>query len=384
MKVAQQFSQAIDRLHEEASAATGLTDFGDTAYREALSVLLKAYDDTADLGELGRYASYASLVNCLKGRLHTQAGITANPHCLTQTLKRPIFIVGLPRTGTTILHRLLAQDPSNQGLEYWLGSYPQPRPDYQDWASFDTYREVDQSLAMLGEINPEIKAIHEMTTEGIDECRLLLMHTFANVSFQANATVPDYEQWLYEADLSSAYAYYQRALKLIGSRDPHKRWVLKDPSHMWAMDTLLETFPDALIVQTHRDPLKLIPSVSSLVMSAKTMNEPHASPAVVGAQQLEQWAKVLEKTMAVRSRYPDRFVDIYFDEFMASPLQQVDKIYQLLGESINPSLRLHLEEWLQQHPQGQHGSHAYQASDFALSGEMIRERFATYQQQFNL
>ncbi|MEM1140998.1 MAG: sulfotransferase [Pseudomonadota bacterium] len=382
MKLPEQFSTVAELLHDEAVAATGLDDFGKQDYLEALQVLLTAYDETARFGELGRFASVASLVNCLKGRLYTQHGITQNPDCVNQRIEQPVFIVGLPRTGTTILHRLLAQHRANQGLEYFIGSYPMPRPPREQWRELEGYKAVDSSLEMLGQINPELKAIHEMTTEGVDECRLLLMQSFANVTFQSNASVPGYEQWLYQADFEGVYRDYYQALQLIGSTAPGKRWILKDPSHMWAMDTLLGCFPDAIIVQTHRDPVELIPSVSSLVMSAKNMNEPDADEQSVGAQQLEQWATVLEKTMAVRDRHPDSFMDIYFQDFMVDPMAQLDSIYKKLNEPLQGHDRKVMAKWLASNPQGKHGAHHYTAEDFGLSKERIRERFSVYCRRF--
>ena len=243
MKLPPRFTDAVEQLHEEAIKAANLQDFGDNSYLAGLEVLLHAYDETAQFGDIGRYASFASLVNCLKGRLYSREGIKQHPACLQSAIQRPIFVVGLPRTGTTILHRLLAQLPQNQGLEYWLGSYPMPRPPQDEWSNLPAYQEVEASLDMLDEINPEIKAIHEMTTAGVDECRLLFMHCFANVTFQSSARVPDYETWLYQADFAPAYNYYRQCLQLIGSTSPKKRWVLKDPSHMWAHGYPAQYFP---------------------------------------------------------------------------------------------------------------------------------------------
>jgi len=384
MQLPQHFAGAIGVLHEQAAGATGLADFGDPAYREGLQVLLESYDDTARFGELGRYSAWAMLVNCLRGRLYAIDGVKSNPECLDTGIENPLFIVGLPRTGTTILHRLLASMPGNQALECWLGSYPQPRPDRNSWPGNERYREVAQSLQMLNEINPELKKIHEMSAEGADECRMLLMQSFANVTFQANATVPAYTEWLYQADMRPVYQLYVQTLKLIGVNDTGKRWVLKDPSHLWALDVLLETFPDATVIQTHRDPVKLIPSVCSLVLTARRMQEPEVTPEAVGVSEINQWERVLKRGMAVRERHPDRFVDLHFDNFVTDPVAAVQGIYRRLGENLDEGAADGLRSWMKQHPQHQHGGHDYKPEDFGLDGAQIRERFTDYCNYFEV
>lgn len=384
MNIPKKFTGSSQQLHDDAIAATGLDDFGDDSYQEGLDVLLGAYDETAGLSEMGRLSCYAMMVNCLRARLITNQGAKTYGGIDNTAVSRPLFIVGLPRTGTTILQGLLAQDPANQGLEYWLGSFPQPRPPRSEWGENPNYQEVSAALDYVKQANPDMQAMHEMTADGADECRLLLMQSFANVTFQSGADIPRYEQWLYQADFTPVYQQYAKALKLIGSTSPEKRWILKDPSHLWAMDTLLEQFPDACIVQTHRDPARLVPSVSSLVHSARTMNQPDASHTVVGQQQLEQWAKVLESSMAVRQQYPERFTDVYFEEFMADPIAAVEGIYRKWGDELSPAAAKKMREYLAENPQDKHGSHHYTAQQFGLEEGQINARFARYKARFNV
>lgn len=384
MKIPVSFTGASDQLHDDAITATGLDDFGDDAYREGLEVLLSAYDETANLSEMGRLSCYAMMVNCLRARLLTVQGAKEGKDQKPTPLSRPLFIVGLPRTGTTILQALLAQDPANQGLEYWLGSFPQPRPPRSEWVNNTSFQEVSAALDYVKQANPDMQAMHEMTADGADECRLLLMQSFANVTFQSGANIPSYEKWLYQTDFKPVYQQYADALHLIGSTSPEKRWILKDPSHLWAMDTLLEQFPDACIVQTHRDPAKLIPSVSSLVLSARAMNEPDASPSLVGEQQLEQWARVLESSMKVREKHPARFTDVYFEDFMADPIAAIEVIYRQWGDRLSPEAAANMHTHLAENPQDKHGSHRYSAQQFGLQEAQINERFARYKARFSL
>tara|TARA_B110000444_G_C18825220_1_gene589933 strand:- start:698 stop:1858 length:1161 start_codon:yes stop_codon:yes gene_type:complete len=376
------FYDAERYLHQQAIIATGLTDFGDTTYLEGLRVLLNAYENEAQFNDMGRFAAQNMIVSCLKGRLFTEDGIKKNSQCLQQKMSEPIFIIGLPRTGTSILHRLLAQDNNNQGLEYWLGSYPMPRPPREQWQENLRFQEIKNSLQLMQQINPEIESIHKMRADGVDECRLLLMQSFANVTFSANATIPSYEQWLYNTDFTDVYCQYKRALQLIGSHHASKRWTLKDPSHLWSIDALLEKFPDACIVQTHRDPVKIIASVSSLVYASRKIGEPKISPAQVGQQQLEQWQIVLAKAMKVRENFPGKFYDIYFDDFMDDPIDVVKKLYQHLGRTFSVKTAEHLRNWILDNHQRKHGGHKYSPEDFGLSSSEILDHYSAYQTQF--
>lgn len=384
MKLPQRFRDAEQPLHDAASTATGLDDFGRDDYREGLRVLLESYDREASLSEAGRANTYGLLQSCLQGRLLARHGLRQRPDCREQPIERPVFIVGLPRTGTTVLHRLLAEDPANQGLEYWLGCAPMPRPPRAAWPAQPAFQRVDGELSALMAANPGLKAIHAMSADTVDECRLLLMQSFANVTFQSNAGVPSYAYWLAQTDLAPAYRHYADCLRLIGADAPGRRWILKDPSHLWAMGTLLQTFPDALIVQTHREPSQLIASVSSLVLNARRGNEPGVSPVQVGREQLDQWAKMLTRSMAVRERFPDHFHDIYFSDFLADPLAVVKAIYARLGTALSAAGEAAMRRWIAANPQHQHGGHRYAAADFGLDQAAIRARFADYSRRFGL
>lgn len=372
----ERFADAEGALHAAASEATGLSDFGGDEYLEGLRVLLRAYDEEAAFCELGRLGAASTLIGCLKARLLSRAGWKQRPECLKQSIERPVFIVGLPRTGTTLLHRLLACDPETQALPYWLGASPMPRPPRAAWGASASYREAEAYLAAVYQANPRLKAIHEMAAGEVDECRLLLMQSFANVTFSANATIASYDRWLLTHDMSQVYRHYRDNLRLVGTNAPEKRWILKDASHMWALDSLFEHFPDAWVVQTRRDPVKLIPSVCSLVYEVRRLAEPEVSPALVGAQQLEQWLAVMKRTRDTRRRRGGRgFIDIEFDALAADPLAVVRRIYQELGLELGVAAEREMRRWLGANPQGKHGAHRYRAEDFGLSEATIQERF---------
>ncbi len=377
------FCESIEQMHEDAMAQTGFTDFGSSGYLDGLRVLSQAYDSTATFSEMGRQITYAMLVSCLKGRLYLKEGLVELPQNSDDRITKPIFIIGLPRSGTTFLHRLLSQHPKNQGLEYWLGTYPQPRPSRIDWENKSEYLQAQKALSEFHQLNPDIKMIHEMAAHKVDECRLMLMQCFANVTFQSNATIPAYEDWLYTTDFTSVYDYYFSGLQLIGSKDPHKRWILKDPSHMWSMDFLFERFPDATVVQIHRDPLEVIASVCSLVISAKRMSEPLASPNELGIQQLEQWAVVLEKTIVAREKNSNAFIDVFFHEIVDNPHSVAMNLCAILNIDTDKQTEEEMKNWIEINSPKTF-KHQYSLQEFGLSELQVNGRFSDYKRYFSL
>lgn len=379
----QSFLSLFNQLHSDATEQTGHYDFGSTEYISSLEILLDAYDRTSQFNEIGQQIAYGTILNCLKGRLYLQASIKNFPECIQYKIAKPIFIIGLPRSGTTFLHRLLCYHPENQGIENWLGTFPEPRPERQEWNNNPRYLEVESALTSYHEMNPEIKNIHEMAADKVDECRLILMHCFENVTFQSNATIPDYQDWLYSVNFSSTYEYFYRSLQIIGFNDREKRWVLKDPSHMWSIDYLFKQFPDATVIQIHRDPVEVIPSVCSLVMSAKSMSEPLTSPNELGVQQLEQWAHVLDKTIEFRKQYSSNFIDIFYNEILDDSIGVLKKIYSHLGEGINHSV---IDEIKNQSKVqlNKNSNHKYSLGEYGLKNTSVNERFSEYKKHYDI
>jgi len=248
-------------LHDAASERTGLSDFGDDRYREGLEILLAAYDENPYFNELGRRAALDSVVTALIGRLKSQRGWKHDSRWSETRIEQPLFVLGLPRTGTTALHKLLAEDPASQSLPHWLGVHPESRPPRSAWESHPAYRETKARLDALYERSPAMRAIHDIQADEPDECRLLRMQSFANFTFDTSY-VPRYRAWLMDLDQREVYARYRDNLRMIGAGDG-RRWVLKCPGHLWALDALLHHFPDACVIQTHRAPEEVIPSSCS-------------------------------------------------------------------------------------------------------------------------
>ncbi len=378
MKAPASFLDSIDRLHDEAKRATGHSDFGDPSYLEALRMLLRCYDEESRLGPEGREATWDTLRSHLASRLLSNARFEEHASRLRYSIERPLVVTGLPRTGTTALHKLLAADPDSQCLEYWLGCEPDIRPPRASWPTHPGYRAAVDLLARIYAHTPEIEKIHSMQPDEADECRLLFLQDFLGFTYSMNATLPSYETWLLEQDMRASFLRYRDNLKLIGAREPEKRWVLKNSSHLWALEDLFAALPGACVVHTHRNPVELIPSISSLVHRMRNIYEPGASKAAVGRQQLNVWARVLELNMKSREARDVRVFDLHFETLSRDPIGSLRAIYEFFDLEWSERAERDVRAWAEENRRGQHGEHRYSAEEYGLTDAEIESRFADY------
>ncbi len=374
-----------DAFHHAARAAVGFDDFGGSSYLEGLRVLLDAYDREARLTPFGRVMVDQQLVGVLKNRLVAEKAWRAAPRIIEHEIRRPIFILGLPRTGTTALHHLLGQDPGIQVLEYWLAAAPSPRPPRSEWERDPRFKQAARDLKTMYFLDPSLKAMHLMTPDGPEECRHLMMQSFTDDTFDCNSTIPSYSAWYEAHDMVDSYARHRDLLKLIGSPQPERRWVLKYPVHMRNLRTLFTIYPDACIVQTHRDPTKVIPSLCSLVASWRAIYEDDPDRRAVAAWQLELWARGMEHGMEVRrERGAAQFFDLQFREVLGDPVGAVRRMYAHFGVELTDTAERSMRRWHADNPQGKHGEHRYAAEDFGLGARAITDRYAAYIEHFGV
>jgi hypothetical protein len=379
------FVESEDALHAAARAAVGSDDFGDPSYRKGLRILLEAYDRESRLTDTGRFMVEQQLLGILKNRLVAQRYWTASPEILALPIRRPIFILGLPRTGTTALHHLLGQDPGIQVLEYWLAANPCPRPPRSAWENDPRFQQSVQELEAMYAMDPSLKAMHLMTADGPEECRHLLQQTFTDDTFDCNATIPSYSAWYKQHDMLDAYARHRDLLRLIGSPQPERRWLLKYPVHMGNLQALFAIYPDACIVQTHRDPSRVMPSICSLVAGWRAIYEHDVDRRVVAEWLLDLWSSRLNQGMAVRRGHdPAQFFDLSFRDILADPVGAAKRIYRHFGVALTPQAEERMHAWINNNPQGKHGEHRYRAEDFGLTDDAIAARFAPYLEQFRV
>ena len=369
----------VDELHASATKAVGLDDFGsdDDNYREALGVLLESYARDADLTELGSKMSRFFVRNALVARLLSEAAWKQYPQHAEVPIERPIFVTGLPRTGTTALHRLLSADPGHQGLQLWLAEFPQPRPPRETWSDNPVFQQLDAQFTKAHEENPDYTGLHYMTADEVEECWQLLRQSLHSVSYETLAHIPTYAQWLSKQDWTKPYRRHRKNLQLIGLNDAEKRWVLKNPSHLFALDALFATYPDALVVQCHRPAETIMASMCSLSQHTTAGWSNSFVGAQIGQDALETWSRGLELFNAERAKHdPAQFCDVDYFDFIADPVRAVEGIYRKFGIELTDAARAAME---QMHTESQEGprapKHTYSLADYGLTAETVKERF---------
>jgi hypothetical protein len=392
----------VEDLHASATRVTGLSDFGADDYRDGLAVLLESYAGDADLTPLGKRVKRSFLRGALVARLLSEAAWASWPSSASAGIERPIFVTGLPRTGTTALHRLLAADPAHQGLEMWLTQAPGPRPPRETWEANPVFQAIKEGYDRHHAEHPEFMGVHYIAADQVEECWQLLRQSMRSVSYECLAHLPAYSSWLRGQDWTAAYRRHRRNLQLIGLNDGGRRWVLKNPSHLFALDALFAVYPDALVVQTHREPRTAIASLCSLAAQATAGWSDTFRGEVIGRDQLELWARGLETFSAERARRdPARFFDVAYDEFAADPFGTAESIYARFGLPLSGHAADAMRALVagtagpagpgapggpagpggSARPQASAGvgpAHRYSLADFGLTPEQVNERFAAH------
>lgn len=364
----------IEDLHASATRLTGLDDFGDDDYREGMGELLAAYRSEAALTPTGSKVSRSFLRAALVSRLLSEAAWRQFPEHAEVPVTRPVFVTGLPRTGTTALHRLLTADPAHQGLELWLTEVPQPRPPRATWESNPGYVSLQAGYEQYHETNPGLRGAHYTAADQVEECWRLLRQSMMSVSFECLAYLPSYSRWLSAQDWTAAYRRHRRNLQLIGLHDRDRRWVLKNPSHLFALDALLAVYPDAVVIQTHRAPREVVASVCSLNAQACEGWSELFRGEVLGGAQAQLWSRGLRRFMADRARHdPAHFIDVSHDDFVADPLRVVEVIYERLGARLTTTAQAAMSSL---HQRRTRPAHRYDLADFGLTPDVVDATFA--------
>jgi hypothetical protein len=374
-----------DDLHASATRITGLTDFGADDYRDGLAVLLESCAADAGLTPLGARVMRSFLRGALVARLLSEAAWAAHPGHAAVAIERPVFITGLPRTGTTALHRLLAADPAHQGLELWLIEAPQPRPPRDTWPGNPVFQHIQAAYEQHHVEHPEFMGVHYIAADQVEECWQLLRQSMRSVSYECLAHLPRYSAWLRGQDWTGAYRRHRRNLQLIGLPDAGRRWVLKNPSHLFALDALLRAYPDALVIQTHRAPATAIASACSLAARASDGWSSAFRGEAIGRDQLELWASGLDEFLTVRARHdPARFCDVDYDRLVADPVGTAELVYARFGLPFTGAAADAMRALRPGRAAGPSAAapgaapHRYALADFGLTAGQVDERFAAY------
>ncbi len=379
------FIGIADELHETAVAKVGFDDFGEPSYLDGLRVLLRSYDEDRLLTETGRMAARADLQATLIRRLRSERLLREHGGAIAHEIRRPIFITGLVRTGSTALHYLMGQDPALQALPHWLAENPIPRPPRGEWESHPDFQRTERRLQALYASDPSRASMHYMTAALPEECGHLLAQSFTDDRYTVSATLPAYAAWYEEGTHSHSYLRHRRLVELIGSTDPDRRWLLKYPVHLRQLPALLAVYPDACIVQTHRDPLTVLRSYTNMVASYRAIFEAPVDREQIAREQLESWARAAERGIAARAEAGSaRFFDLQFVDFAADPVAAVRRICEDFDQPFDSTSEAALRAWRDDNPRGAHGEHEYGDREFPLREDEVRDRFAAYTDYFGV
>ena len=378
-------------LSEEAVLAaarrqTGLADFGADDFRARLRVWLAAADADTELSPVGRLSVFGSCVRALANRLRLEDLVKRHPEVLDVEIRAPIVVAGLPRSGTTHLLNLMAADARLRSLPYWESLEPisiageRPGPDGRD-PRYERCRVTYEAQAAR---LPLLRAMHDMPPGHVHEEIELQEMDFATYLLEWLAHVPRWRDFYLSLDMRPHYAYLKRALQALQWLRGPDRWVLKSPQHLEQLVPLHETFPDATIAITHRDPVAVIRSAITMLAYGDRLRRTRVDPAGLAAYWVDRVERLLRACVRDRDRLPDeRTIDVPFHEFMADDIGMVARIYERAGLPLTTEARAALDGFMDEHPRGKHGQIAYDLErDFGVAPARVWERFGFYFDRF--
>ena len=346
-------------------------------------MLCRAYDE-APFDERGRKRNRRRVLQLLAARLRVEEALRRHPEIRSRAIRRPMVLTGLPRSGTSALFNLLAADPAARPLLLWETQFPDPAVGLAPGEPDPRYLAVKAYYEESHRKNPEFTKIHYASADTPEECVLLHALTLNGVHYGVEPLLEPYASWYRQQDLRPMYRYYRTLLQMLDWQRPGERWLLKAPAHMWAIDALIEVFPDVAIVWSHRDPLSCIASVCSMTW-AITNGALALSKQQLGPLVFDFYATSLERGLTAREHCdPARFVDVGHDEFVDDPLGVARRIYTHFGLPLGRAEQAALAAHVAANPKGKHGSHAYALEEWGLNAHAVRERFKAYSERFGL
>lgn len=373
-------------LIEHARRQSGLDDFGAAPFLESLSAICDSLEREMDLNPAGQENAYRRLLNILVTRLRLEDLWKRKPEILEQPVRAPMFIVGLPRSGTTFLHRLMAQDPGLRSAPFWELINPLPLGDPEQPPAEPDPRIAlaEQMIERLHAVAPELIQMHEMEAEAPDEDISLLSLGFSSMAFEFSFTVPSYVRYYTSIDHTEGYRYFKRVLQTLQWLRGGTQWVLKAPSHMEQIKPLLTVFPDATLIQTHRDAVTTTVSLVSLTCYGVRNYFDHPNPLLMGKTLSAAVERLLRGIERDRAPGDQRFVDVAFRDMMRDPIGMVEHIYAAAGKTLSAEARQCMQAWLANNQRGKHGKHEYAAADFGIDVAERRQALRFYHERYNV
>ncbi len=372
------------RLLDTARKRSGHHELGEWEIEEPLRRLLDAYREEADLTTLGRITVRELIVSLLETLLHMEAEFRGHPQIADQPIEAPVFIIGLPRTGTTLLHGLMSEDADSRVPRTWEVMYPAAYPNTPE-GNAAARKQTASRLQWANRLVPQFRKIHPIAPDLPQECIAITAPVFMSIQFHTTHNVPGYEDWFERDSQRLAYAFHRRLLQHLQTRNPGRRWVLKAPGHLFALEALLAEYPDARIIQTHRDPLRVMASMASHATVLRRAFSDTADPVEIATDWSNRWASALDSFLAVRDRSnPQSFLDVSYEQIESAPFDTVAGIYRFLDWDFSPAAQAAMQRFLAANPKNKHGVHRYSLAQYGLNRAHELERFGAYCNRFNI
>ncbi len=378
--------KTVEGLLAAASATAGLDDFGDRHFVTGLTRLVEAMPGNALLNGLGEQLVYGGAINLLVNRLRYVRDVKQHPEILQEKIVKPIIVLGLPRTGTSKLQRVMSSDPQVQRMDYWRTTNPAPFPGEERGNPKGRIEAAQAVEQMLTTMFPGWQARHPTEALEPDE-ELHLMHgSFECMISWLFARAPSFYDYIMQCDQRPMYRHLHAQMQYLQWQDGGARgrpWIMKSPVHINALSVLLETFPDAVLVHCHRDLQKVLPSFASLIEHARKIGSDHVDPRVVGREMFDYWATALDRYLAERDQLPtDRILDVRFDEVVSDIVGVIRRVYDRAGRAITPEALANFRNYDASRPEHHFGTYTYSAADYGYTPEMIDQRFSHYRERF--
>jgi len=378
---------APEKLVDLARRRSGLDDFGEWSFEEPLEVLLRSYYQEANLSAFGRIAVRWDMLRFLSNLLRLREEEKKNPAVLEERIDRPIFVLGLPRSGTTFLHNLLADDPGNLTPRCWQTVFPYPigaqKNGSRDRRPELTARQYSQFLMLA----PELPSLHPLDAHAAQECIEITGHVFRSLRFDTTHYIPSFQQWLEDAGHLEAYRFHKRFLQHLQHQNGGGQWILKSPDHIFALEALCEVYPDARFVFVHRDPMKVLPSVARLTEILRQPFTRKIDRLQIGRQVSSRWelgSKLLIEAADWLKSSPDRIVHVRYKDLVRDPFGIVTDLYRHFGMTLSGQGEQGLKRSIAERPDGGYGRNSYRFEDYGINPVAERKHHSAYMAHFRM
>jgi hypothetical protein len=375
----------VEEIIARASEQTGLSEYGDPAILDGLQRLLDSYANEARFTERGSQMAHADLVTYMAIRMRIEGWLKDRPELLDAPIEKPLFVFGLPRTGTTLMINLLASDPARRSFLRWEAYEPTPPAQPEELHAGPRYEAMQAKTQMALQYMPHIAAIHFEEADSPTECQFLMTPSFCSQVYESQADIPSYRQWfLHEADYRPAFRHHKRTLQVL-QHHAKGNWTLKNPWHPLYLDALTETYPDARLVMTHRDPAEVVGSICSLIKYVRAIYSDQLDLKGIGETFMDTFEIMIARANAFKAKHgADAIHDVQYAETVSDPIGTVKRIYERFGDEYTPEAAAAMDAYMANNQKGKHGKHSYDLAEYGLSKEAVRERFKSYIEDYDI